>query len=124
MQGITADILHASPSCKLLSSAPHWTKAQLATKADEARRELLEDVTAICQVVESCAVETVTIEETDALAIKSVHARAYEEMWEALEALPFTWRCSIIDVAHMGARHHRSRIGIVGSRRAEDRGTS
>ena len=35
--GIDIDVLHATPSCKRLSTAPHWRQDQLAEKAEEAR---------------------------------------------------------------------------------------
>ena len=117
---VPLDFLHASPSCKKLSTAPHWTKAQIPVKAAEAKEELLADVRAICTVVVQCGVSVVTIEETDALVLRSMHAEAYEEMWRLLHELPFEWRHSVIDVADLHASHRRSRAGWAGRRRAAD----
>lgn len=76
------------------------------------------DVEAICKIVVQCGVTVVSIEETDAIAVRSVHAQAYREMWAMLEELPFVWRHSVIDVAKLHASHCRSRAGWVGVRRA------
>ena len=115
--GVEIDILHASPSCKLLSTAPHWRQDQLEEKAEKASGELLLDVEAICEIAQKCRPRMISIEETAALVVRKTYAQALCTMWERLEELPYDWRHSVIDVADMGARHHRMRAGWVGCRR-------
>ena len=118
------DVLSATPSCRLLSSARRAGGGKGGAskgKAEQrlrrrAQAKLLADVAAVREVAERCEPMVIMIEETAGLR-HSRHAALYRSVQAELRGWPYDWRHVESDCAELGAAHHRKRLLWVGVRR-------
>ena len=80
-------------------------------------RSMLRQVGALARLVERTAPMLVVGEQVDGL--KTHFPVAWEVMWAALVALPYTWSWAIADAADLGCCSHRRRVLLAGVRVAQ-----
>ena len=107
-------VLVATPSCKLLSSAPHCTTTKANQRRKAARKQMNRDVATVLAIAERCKPELIILEQTDALLTRN--KEAYTDVRRALENAPYVWRHSVVDAEAIGSSHRRKRAGWVGKR--------
>ena len=113
------DVLSATPSCRLLSSARRAGKRKANAEQALRRRaqaKLLADVAAVRKVAERCEPMVIMLEETAGLR-RPRHAALYHRVQAELRSWPYEWRHVESDCAELGAAHHRKRLLWVGVRR-------
>ena len=104
------DVVTATPSCKKVTSAQRpRTAARRRELAAEARGQLMDDISALEQLVQEADPDVVLLEETSGL--RTHHRKLYDDLQARLASWEgYKWRHGQVCAAELGAAHHRRRL--------------